>query len=187
MSEQTIYRIIRGSIRTPRTKDGPILTGRKGLIMQGELLPEGLFGEDDIQSWLNEGRIERSGLSVEQAEEAARVIAANPFRADPSTLVGKTMEDLIIMVLEIQDDYDTDLLEDEQAAVRLLTSGWSPEMRQTIAPVNDRSRPLALALHKLEQENGQAATQSSNSEMSAEALAGLEAARAKAQAPSSEE
>lgn len=184
MSEAT-YRIVRGSIRN-RTLDGPVIAGRRGLIMQGELLPQGVFDAKDIRVWLNEGRIELADVSVEAAE-AERITAANPFRVDPSVLVSKTMEDLVIMVLEIDDDYDTDSLTSQEDAVRLLTSGWSPSMRQTVAPVNDRSRPLALALHKLEQENGQPATRSSNTEMSSQAAAGLEAARAAAQASSSEE
>jgi hypothetical protein len=163
------------------------MAGRRGLIMQGELLPVGVFDSRDIRSWLDGGRIERADVTVEVAAEEQRIRAANPFRVDPSALVGKTMEDLVIMVLEIQDDYDTDSLEDEQAAVRLLTSGWTPEMRQTVAPVSDRSRPEALALHKLEQENGQSATTSGQTEMSSEAAAGLEAARAAAQAPDSQE
>lgn len=187
MSEQSTYRVIRGSIKTPRTKDSPVISGRRGLIMQGELLPVGVFPADDIRSWLDGGRIERADVSVAVATEEQRIRAANPFRVDPSALVGKTMEDLIIMVLEIKDDYDTDVLTDERDAVRLLTSGWSPEMHQIVAPVNDRSRPEALALHKLEQENGQSATHATTTEMSSEAAAGLEAARAAAQAPSSEE
>lgn len=186
MSEsQEAYRVVRGSLRLPRgTKGTGFLMSRRDMIVQGELVPPGLFTDKDIQSWLAEGRIEPAGVSVEQAAEAAEVRAANPFRVDPSTLVGKTMEDLIIMVLEIDPDYDTDLLDDEQAAVQLLTSGWEPSMRQTVAPVSDKSRPEALALHKLEQaEGGGNAIKTGSREMSPEAAAALEAARAKAEAP----
>ena len=125
-------------------------------------------------------------MTVEQVEEAQRARAANPFAVDPSILVRKTMEDLIIMVLEIAPEYDTDTLEDEQAAVRLLTSGWDPKYTQRIAPVNDRSRPEAIALHKLEQtEGGGAVTSISEGQaLSEQARAGLEAARGKANAPS---
>ena len=190
MSEQNeAYRVIRGAIRLPRGTEGTgFMMSRKDMVMQGELLPPGIFPESDIESWLSEGRIERAGVSIEQAEQAAEIRAQNPFRVDPATLVGKTMEDLVIMVLEIDDEYDVDQLADEQAAVQLLTSGWEPSMRQTVAPVNDRSRPEALALHKLEQEEGGgSAIKSGDREMSQEAKAGLEAARAKAQAPSDED
>lgn len=161
---------------------------RKDMIMQGELVPPGMFSDVEIKSWLNEGRIELAGVSVEVAEEQVAVRTANKFRVDPSALVGKTMEDLIIMVLEIDEDYDTDLLGDEQAAVQLLTSGWEPSMRQTIAPVNDRSRPEALALHNLERESSSEGSRvgTGNRDMSAEAAAGLEAAKQRAQAPDSE-
>lgn len=164
------------------------MMSRKDMIMQGELIPPGIYTDADLQSWLDEGRIEPAGVSVETAQEAAEIRASNPYRVDPATLVGKTMEDLTIMVLEIDDEFDVDSLEDEQAAVRLLTSGWEPSMRQTIAPVNDRSRPEALALHNLEQDvNGGSAIKTGNRDLSAEAQAGLEAAKARAQAPESEE
>lgn len=189
MSEQKTYRVIRGSIRLPRGTDGTgFLMTRKDMIMQGELVPPGMFTDADIRSWLNEGRIEVAGVSIEQAEAQIELHNSNPFRVDPSVLVGKTMEDLIIMVLEIDEEYDVDQLDDEQAAVQLLTSGWQPSMRQTVAPVSDKSRPEALALHNLEQEvNGGSAIRTGNRDLSAEAQAGLEAAKARAAAPQSEE
>lgn len=188
MSEQQAYRVIQGAVRLPRGTEGTgFMLSRKDMVMQGELLPPGIFPESDIKSWIAEGRIEPAGVSVESAQAAVEARAANPFRVDPSTLVGKTMEELLIMVLEIDSEYDADELEDEQAALRLLTSGWEPSMRQTVAPVNDRSRPKALALDKLEQDAAGSALKTGNRDMSAEAQAGLEAAKARAQAPQSEE
>ena len=188
-AKQEAYRVIRGAVRLPRgTNSTGFLMSRRDMVIQGELIPPGIFTDADIASWLAEGRIELAGVTVEQAEETIALHLSNPFRVDPSTLVGKTMEDLTIMVLEIDDEYDVDSLEDEQAAIVLLTSGWDPSMRQTVAPVNDRSRPEALALHKLEQtEGGGSAIKSGNRDLSAEAAAGLEAAKARAQAPQSEE
>lgn len=184
MSEQNeAYRVIRGAIRLPRGKTTGFTMSRRDMVMQGELLPPGIFPEADIKSWLSEGRIEAAGVSVEAAQAAVEARAANPFRVDPSTLVGKTMEDLLIMVLEIDPEYDADSLADEQDAVRLLTSGWEPSMRQVVAPVNDRSRPKALALDKLAQDASGSALKMGNRDLSAEAAAGLEAAKARAQAP----
>lgn len=188
MSEQNeAYRVVRGSIRLPRGKSTGFVMSRRDMVMQGELLPPGIFPAADIQSWLSEGRIAPAGVSVEDAQAAVEARAANPFRVDPSTLVGKTMEDLLIMVLEIDPEYDADQLEDEQAAVRLLTSGWEPSMRQVVAPVNDRSRPVALALDKLEQSASGSALKTGTRDLSAEAAANLEAAKVRAQAPSTEE
>ena len=184
MSEQKTYRVIRGSIRLPRGTEGTgFVMTRKDMIMQGELVPPGIFPTTDIKSWLAEGRIEPAGVSVETAEELVQLHQSNPFRVDPSALVGKTMEDLIILVLEIDEDYDVDLLADEAAAVQLLTSGWTPEMQQTITPANDRSKPASLDTENLSGSD----ISTGNRDMSAEAAAGLAAARAKAQAPSSEE
>lgn len=182
MSERNeVYRVIRGSIRLSRAKGG-------GQVRQGDVLPQDVGDAADIKSWLEGGRIERADMTVAQAEEVEAVRGSNPFQVDPGILVGKTMEDLIIMVLEIKDDYDVDLLVSEQDAIQLLTSGWQPSMRQTIAPVNDRSRPEALALHNLEQqEGGGAVVGSSDTQMSQAAAAGLAAARARANAPESQE
>ena len=188
MSEHNeAYRVVRGSIRMPRGKTTGFTMSRRDMVMQGELLPPGIFPESDIQSWLNEGRIQLAGVSVEAAQAAVEARAANPFRVDPSTLVGKTLEDLLIMVLEIDPEYDADQLADEQDAVRLLTSGWEPSMRQVVAPVNDRSRPVALALDKLTQDASGSALKTGTRDLSAEAQAGLAAAKARAQAPESEE
>ena len=161
---------------------------RRDMIIQGELVPPGMFTDADIKGWLAEGRIERAGVSVEAAEEQIALHLSNPFRVDPSVLVGKTMEDLVIMVLEIDEDYDVDGLADEQAAVQLLTSGWEPSMRQTVAPVSDKSRPETLAMHNLERASSSEGSRigTGNRDMSAEAAAGLEAAKQRAQAPDSE-
>lgn len=90
------------------------------------------------------------------------------------------------MVNEIDEDYDFEAnpIEDEQAAVRLLTSDWDPRYADRIAPVSDRSRPEALVAHDMEQVDDVPATSSSNGpEPSQEASAALANARARAQAP----
>jgi hypothetical protein len=156
--------------------------------MQGDLLPDGIFSELEIRSWLNSGRIAVAEVSVEQVAEAVAIREANPFRVDPTSLVGKTMEDLIIMVLEIDEEYDTDSLGGEADAVRLLSSGWDPKFREPIAPVNDRSRPEALAINKMEQSvEGDRAMRSTQTEMSDAASAGLARAKEAANAPENQE
>lgn len=188
MSEAKVYRIIRGSIKLSRATTGVHVQVKGDFLMQGDLLPVDMFSAKEIQSWLVGGRIELAGESTEVASEAVeqqRVRASNPFRADPSTLVGKSLEDLLMMVLEIQEDYDMSNLETEVDAVRLLTSGWDPKYTQTVAPVSDRSRPEALAFHKLAQEEGGGSVvgSSAGAEMSAKAAEGLQAAKAAAEAP----
>lgn len=184
MSDQT-YRVIRGAVKLPRTSTQDFIANpTKDFVMQGELLPPDMFSDKELKSWLAGGRIEEAGVPMEMAEKAVRARVANPFRVDPSTLVRKTMEDMVIMVLEIDPDYDTDLLEGEEDAVRLLTSGWDPKFTQTVSPATDRSRPEALAMHAMEQSaEGGSAIKTSSTELSAQAQAGLEAARAKAAAP----
>jgi hypothetical protein len=185
--QERSYRVTRGAVKLPRASVGNVPLSQE-LIMQGDLLPNGIFSELELRSWLREGRIEVAEVSAEVVDAAVRVRAANPFRVDPSSLIGKTMEDLIIMVLEIDEGYDTDALEGEADAVRLLSSGWDPRFREPIAPVNDRSRPEALAINAMEQNvEGDRAMRSTNSEMSSEASAGLARAKAAADAPDSQE
>lgn len=178
---------MRGAIKLPRSAVGnqPL---SQDLILQGNLLPRDTFSEKELRSWLSQGMIAVAEVSVEQVDEAVAVRASNPFRVDPTALVGKTMEDLIIMVLEIDDEYDVDSLEGEADAVRLLSSGWDPAFREPIAPVNDRSRPEALAINKMEQSvEGDRAMGSTQTEMSDAASAGLQRAKDAAQAPDSQE
>lgn len=188
MSAKSIYRVVRGAIRMSRSTSSNFTLSKVDMIMQGDILPAG-FDSACIQSWLADGRIELVGeeMSLEDAEDEQKaILARNPFAVDPSVLVSKSMEDLVIMVLEIDPDYDTDKLASEQDAVRLLTSGWDPKYAQTVSPVRDRSKPQALAMGKLVQSKDGAALKTSVSEMSAEAQAGLANARAKAQAPDGE-
>lgn len=190
MSEEKTYRVIQGAVRMPRNakKEGTFVLRRADMVVQGELLPPGVFTQADILSWLAEGRIEEAGAPVAEAEEQERIRNANPFRCDPSTLLGKTIDELLMMIYEIDDEYDLSAIETEQDAVRLLTSGWDPKYMQTVAPVNDRSRPENLALHKLEQdEDGNRAVKTDTTALSAEAQANLASAKERAQAPKEEE
>lgn len=182
------YRVARGVIRKPRSMGNTnVIATRRDFFIQNELIPDGIFGQDDIKSWLADGRIVSAQVSMEQAEEAVEAARARgKFQADPASLVGKTMEELLIMVNEIDEDYDFEAnpIEDEQAAVRLLTSDWDPRYADRIAPVSDRSRPEALVAHDMEQVDDVPATSSSNGpEPSQEASAALANARARAQAP----
>lgn len=185
------YRVIRGSIRRPRAVGrGSIVGTAKDFFVQGDLLPDGIFPETDIKSWLAEGRIENAMVSVDAARAAAEEIRARgKFRSDPASLVGKSLEQLRLIVLEIDADYDVSSLADQRDAVRLLTSDWDPRYADRIAPVSDRSRPEALVAHDLKQgEHGEAATSSSpGREMSEKALAALASAREAAKAPESAE
>ena len=149
-----------------------------------------MFDKDDIKSWLDGGRIEPASISPVMAQATEDAIRARgKFRADPASLVGKTMEQLLVMVNEIDEKYDVSALSNERDAVRLLTSDWDPRYADRIAPVSDKSHPEALIAHDLQQgKDGEPATRSlPGREMSEEASTALANARSQAQAPAPEE
>lgn len=188
MSEQTFsYRVIRGVIRKPRGDSKRVFTTQGDFFNQGELIPDGIFDEADIASWLEGGRIEPAQVSAEMAQEVIEKIRTRgKFRVDPSSLVGKTMEELLIMVHEIAPEIDANSIEDQRMAVALLTSDWDPKHADTIAPVSDKSRPEALRAHDLEQTENEPATRSDPGPApSKEAQAALASARERAAAPES--
>lgn len=186
-TDQTTYRVIRGSLRIPRGATSRSFVSSGDFVHQGDLVPSDMFDERDIASWLDEGRIEVSDASPEQANSDAPVRGRGRWTVDPSSLVGKSFEDLLIQIQEMDPDFDANSIENEQAAVRLLTSDWHPSFAQTVPAASDRSRPAALALNKLEQTAlGGTATRSTTREPSPEAARALESAKSRAQAPSPE-
>lgn len=176
------YKVVRGSIKLPRPRGAKFIS-RSQFINQGELIPDGIFSDADIQSWLQDGRIEPISDMDSPLVENARVEHRGKWTVDPSVIAGKSMETLLLMVLEIEPDYDTDSLESEGDVARLLTSDWKPSYASTVPAANDRSRPKAMRLHDLTQE-GRAPATASVSDEQGDSLA---RARALAAAPESEE
>lgn len=147
------YRIKRGAIKLPREiRDGKrVSRGASQFLHQGDILPEGMFPAQDIASFLADGRIEEIGLSAAEAEQAgAAITQRSKWAVDPVSLVGKSLEELLVMVLEIDPDQPTGDLKSEQDAVRLLTSGWDPRYAQVVAQADDRTEPKPKSL-KLDQ------------------------------------
>ena len=176
------YRVIRGCIKKPGgRKRSSVSSG--DFYMQGDLLPDSEFGEADIQSWLDEGRVEPALVSPVQAAQEQAITVRGKFCADPGSLVGKSLAELRIMIGEIEPNMDLESITDERIAVSLLTSDYDPRFKQPIAPATDRSRPEMLVAHDLEQgKDGTPATSSNAGRaMSEKASEALEAARAKAQ------
>lgn len=180
MSEQAQYRVKRGQIRLPRGSSKRVFVNHGDFVHQGDLLPQGVFDAADIKSWLADGRIERVDVSAEDAErQSAEITARSKWSVNPAALVGKSLEDLIVMVSEIDPEYDTDELVDEAAAVTLLTSGWDPRFaEETAAPkATDRTEVKNL---KLDQSAEGPSTSSREREMSPAASDALASAREKA-------
>lgn len=183
-ANQPQYRVVRGCIRKPRGGDKRQFVGRNDFFQQGDLLPAGVFGSDDIESWLADGRIARVNVEPAVAAQAGAAIEARgKWTVDPATLVGKGMDALLLMVAEIDPEFDTDQLASEADAVRLLTSNWNPVFAQVVPPANDRSKPEVINLSHLEQTEDGSATRSTMRPLSEAGQDALARARAKAQAP----
>lgn len=174
------YRIARGSLKTPLANhDNPL---QSKFLRQGDLLPEGMYSEADIASYLESGRIEEVDASARNVAEQAEVIRARGlWTVNPSILEGKSLEDLRILINEIDPNVDASTVETEEVAIQFLTQNWQPALAQTVPAASDRSRPEAMAT-VLEQKGGRPAVQTGTVAPSA-----LDAARAKAQAPSSDD
>ncbi len=141
------YRIKRGAIQLPRKQGGKRVHSAAQFLHQGDVIPEGLFPESDLKSYLADGRIEKVGLGADEAKRLTdEITQRSKWAVDPSSLVGKSLEELLVMVLEIEPGYDSDELKSEQDAVRLLTSGWDPKYAQTIAQADDRTEVRSLKL-----------------------------------------
>ncbi len=142
---QVQYKVARGVIRLPRDpKSTRKFRTQADFIKQGELIPEGLLGLNEIESLLSKGIIEP--LSAEALQAAAGRIpkTRGKWGVDPVALAGKTLEDLLVMILEIDPDYDVSAFLTEADAVRHLTQDWDPAFREEVARSTDRNRPEQL-------------------------------------------
>lgn len=143
MIEQ-MYRVAQGCVKVPRDpKSKRTFSTRADFLVQGDIVPEGVLSAEDIASLLAAGKIEP--LIVQRPEEARGLPQrAGKWSVDPVALVGKSFEDLLIMVQEIDEDFDVTLLQDAGQAVRQLTQDWNPAFRDQIAKASDKSRPERL-------------------------------------------
>jgi len=181
--EETVtrFKVKRGAIRKP---GGKTFAKATDFLMQGDMIP-GMFSEKQLRSWERDGKVQVAEVTMDVAQAAEEAIKArSKWAVNPTKLVRKTFEELLIMVNEIDPDFDANSLEDEEACVALLTSGWDPRYSEVVAPATDRSRPEALALHNMEQDvEGTRATQTSNTPQSQGAVEAMARAREAAQAP----
>lgn len=136
------YRLVKGTLRVPRQGNRSFDTSAD-TIKQGDVIPAGMLSREEVDSFLESGRIEEVPQSIVDSGQAP-VRSRGVWSVDPKTLSGKSMEDLTVMVLEIDPSFDLRLLTNEQAAVAQLTKEWDPAYREDIAKSSDRSRPERL-------------------------------------------
>ena len=173
----TRYYVIQGSLRKPRAHRIASGIGRAAdFIRQGELVPEGIFSEGDLKLLLEQGWIAPVVATIPESEKPIEPVG--PWSVDPKSLAGKTLEELLVMVTEVDPNYPVENLTNEGEAIRQLTVEWDPARAQNVPLSFDRTRPEDLAVIR---ENN--AKPAGSREMSDEARAALERAKERAQAP----
>lgn len=124
MAQEQTYKIVHGAIRLPRAAaeklDG---TGRSAprFLTVGDIIRGSEWPESDIRAWLADGFIRPSGIVAE---------LRTPRGHDPATLATKSLEDLLTMVNEIDEDEAAEIAESDSPAT-LAISYLSAEYRPT--------------------------------------------------------
>jgi len=145
VSQQTQYRVAKGALKIPRTPKGQErkFVTASDFILQGSAIPEGMLSQPEIEGLLKDGRIEP--LTQLEAQQAAGLPKRRgPWSVDPANLAGKSLEELVLMVLDIDEGYDVAQLENAGDAVRQLTADWDPAFRDELSRSTDKSRPERL-------------------------------------------
>lgn len=124
----------RGTVKVPN---------RKGLhpelLKQGAVVPEGMFPAADVQRLIEAGVF--GPKEAPAARAGARAKPRGKWCLDPAALAGKSMDELRIMVLEIDEDYALTEEMTETQLIQLLTSDWDLRAKPEVAVAKDRTRP----------------------------------------------
>lgn len=131
------YKLVRGVIQLPSDRR---IVVQGDYIRQGQEVPEGLFSAEAIADLLKEGKIELFSPD-EQNQAPGKIENRGRWGVDPVSLAGKSFEDLLVMVQEIDPEFQIMQLVDEAAAIRQLTEDWNPAFSEDLAQSSDRSAP----------------------------------------------
>jgi len=179
------FKVARGTIRRPRTERKPGIKAASDFIGQGEIVPEGMLTPEQVASLLEQGVIE----PITSVRESAIAAAAKrgKWSVDPGSIVGKTLEDLLVMIVEIDPDYSVERISSLSDAATQLTADWHPAFREDLALASDKSRPAPLRTTSVRREDGKVISvegtkDAGSPDLSANARAALERARERAQA-----
>lgn len=140
------YVVARGSIKLPsKLPEGAKRTAvpRPKFVMQDQIIPEGTISEDEIEALLADGRIVplRQGSAKAQQNAAARRQKGGKWAVDPATLKGKDSEELGMLILGIDPDFDLSKTKTEKEMVAQLTMDWDPTFQDPIARGFDTNTP----------------------------------------------
>lgn len=183
MSQQ--YKVARGTIRKPR-QDGRRIRTAADFVGQGEIVPEGMLTPDQIASMLEQGLIEP--ISTQREAAVAEAAKRGKWSVDPGSIAGKTLEDLMVMIVEIDPGYPVENITTISEAATQLTADWHPAFRDDLAVSSDKSRPAPLRSTQVKREDGKVievrgAKDAGSPEMGARSQEALDRLRERAKAP----
>lgn len=138
----TQYEVVRGAVKVPFPKGGSKLTGGKPVfIMQGEIIPDDMLSTEEAKSLLADGRIVKLRPSSQARPAAAVTAKRGKWAVDPETLAGKELEELAMLVLGIDEDFDVTKLKTKALAIKQLTKDWDPTFADAVAKSYDKNSP----------------------------------------------
>jgi hypothetical protein len=136
------YEVSRGSLKFPSPKSRTkTAVPRPKFLAQGEIVPDGMLSDEEIESLLADGRIKE--LRGRKASKALiqRKQKKGKWACDPKSLVGKDMEALLMLVLGIDEDFDVSTIKSKAQAIKQLTKDWDVEFSDPIAKSYDSNTP----------------------------------------------
>jgi len=138
----TQYEVARGSLKVPFPKGGTAISAPRGtFIGQGEVVPEGMLSEVEVQSLLEDGRITKVRTAPGTKVAAPRKQKRGKWSVDPETLAGKNMEELTMLILGIDEDFDVGSIKSKAGAIEQLTKHWDPAFADQISKSYDTNTP----------------------------------------------
>lgn len=181
MTQET-YEVIRSAIKVPakRTADGKVVTTKfvgSKYLQPGQLVQPGTFSDEELQSLEDQNFIRRTERIVSKTESARRKQKKGKWSINPDTLAGKDQEELLLIVLEVDPEFDTDTLKTKQQTIAQLTKDFDTEFDLGIATATDKTMP-GFDGREHRPENG--VTDLGSPPMSDKAKEALERARSKA-------
>lgn len=137
-----LYEVARGSLKMVYPPGGtPISAPKAEFITQGELVPEGLLSEEEIKSLLEDGRITKVRNHAHAKVAPALKQKRGKWSVDPETLAGKNMEELTMLILGIDEDFDVGSIKSKAGAIEQLTKDWDAIFASQIAKAYDINTP----------------------------------------------
>lgn len=125
-----MYEVLRGAV---------YYNGMSDRLLKGDRFSKDTLPAAQLKAMIEDGRV---GEVVEEApEEESQEPCATKGKwcHEPASLAGKSLEELLVMVIATDPDQATDELDSEAAAIALLTSQYDERFQEPLASSEDRT------------------------------------------------